>query len=79
MGGAENNTELATVDPLMEEVEVEGFKEEKHCTYVSRTGTRMKTKICRTTLETKLEEEASKSWLNNIIIKDTVTKPTDGG
>ena len=64
MGGAENNTELVAVDPLMEVVEVEGFKEEKHCTYVARTGSRMKTKICQTTSEAKQEREVSRSWMN---------------
>ena len=79
MGGAENNTELAVVEPLMEEVEVEGFKEKKHCTTVARTGTRMTRKICRTTSETKQEREASRSWMNKIMETNDrgVTAPLD--
>ena len=79
MGGAENNTELAVVEPLMEEVEVEGFKEKKHCTYVAQTGTRMKTKICRTTSEAKQEREASRSWMDRVkeMQKEPMKVPTD--
>jgi hypothetical protein len=81
LGGAENNTGLAAVDPLMEEVEVEGFKEKKHCTDVARTGSRLKRKTCRTTSETKQEKEAARSWMNKIMeINDRgVTPPTDAG
>jgi len=79
LGGAENNTELVAVDPLMEVVEVEGFKEEKHCTYVARTGSRMKTKICQTTSEAKLEREASRSWMDRVkeMQKEPMKIPTD--
>ena len=81
LGGAENNTELVAVDPLMEVVEVEGFKEEKHCTYVARTGSRMKTKICKTTSEVKQEKEASRSWMNRVkeMQKEPMKIPTDTG
>jgi hypothetical protein len=81
LGGAENNTELVAVDPLMEEVQVEGFKEKKHCTYVVQTGSRMKTKICLTASEAKQEREASKSWLNRVkeTQKEAMKVPTDGG
>jgi hypothetical protein len=80
LGGAENNTELAAVEPLMEEVEVKG-KEEKHCTYVAQTGSRMKTKICQTTSEAKQEREAARSWMNKVLEtqKGAVTAPTDAG
>jgi hypothetical protein len=81
LGGAENNTELAAVEPLMEEVEVEGFKEKRHCTYVAQTGSRMKTKICQTTSEAKQEREAARSWMNKVLEtqKGAVTAPTDAG
>ena len=79
LGGAENNTELVAVDPNMEEVQVEGFREKKHCTYVARTGSRMKTKICRTKSETKQDEEDAKIWLDKIYSKDpgATTAPGD--
>ena len=70
LGGAENNTELAAEEPLMEVVEVEGFKEKKHCTMVARTGSRMKTKTCRTTSEAEQEKEAARTWMNKIFDKD---------
>jgi len=81
LGGAENNTELVAVDPLMEVVEVEGFKEKKHCTYVARTGTRMKQKICRTIPETEQEGEAARSWINRVkdMLKIPMKVPTDTG
>ena len=80
LGGAENNTELAAEEPLMEVVEVEGFKEKKHCTMVARTGSRMKTKTCRTTSEAKQEKEAARTWMNKIFDKDkgATTAPGDG-
>ena len=79
IGGAENNTELATVEPLMEVVEVEGFKEKKHCTYVTQTGSRMKTKICRTESEAKREREISRSWMDRVkeMQKEPMKIPTD--
>ena len=81
LGGAENNTELVAVDPLMEEVEVEGFKEKKHCTYVAQTGSRMKTKICLTASEAKQEREAARSWMNQVkeTQREPMKVPTDGG
>ena len=81
LGGAENNTELATVDPLMEEVQVEGFKEKKVCTTVARTGSRMKRKTCRTTSEAKQHGEAARAWTNKIMETNDrgVRAPTDAG
>jgi hypothetical protein len=64
--GVESKTDLAAVDPTMEEVEVEGFKEKKHCTHVARTGSRIKTKYCRTVSEDEQQREAARAWLNEI-------------
>ena len=79
--GAENNTELVAVDPLMEEVQVEGFKEKKHCTTVARTGSRMKTKTCRTTSEAKQHGSAARTWMNKIMETNDrgVRAPLDAG
>lgn len=81
LGGAENNTELAAEEPLMEVVEVEGFKEKKHCITVARTGSRMTTKTCRTRSEAKQQQSAARKWWNKIMEMDkgSVKAPLDAG
>lgn len=77
--GAENNTELAAAEPLMEEVEVEGIREKMHCTYVSRTGSRMTTKTCRTASAAKKQQSDARRWWNKImeLDKGATTAPGD--
>lgn len=60
------NQALANANPAMEVVEVEGIKEEKHCTVERRTGSRIPKKYCRTYTEDDRQRESSKAWINTL-------------
>ena len=54
------------VNSDIEEVEVVGMKEKQHCTLERRTGTRIRTKYCRTVKEDESQRAASQAWINTL-------------
>ena len=65
-GNPDSSPQVAEAAGDMEVVEVEGFKEKRHCTLVRPTGSRIAQRHCRTYREDDRAREASRAWLDRI-------------